>query len=103
MSDRGNPDFEEKALTQGTWGERLGLIAAWTWTVVAGGGGLLLLLEEGPWPLTNGWFALLSGIAACPLVSWFLDKRAKVTISGRVRLAAAALFFIAGRIALAYP
>lgn len=77
MSDRGNPDFEEKALTQGTWGERLGLIAAWTWTVVAGGGGLLLLLEEGPWPLTNGWFALLSGIAACPLVSWFLDKRTR--------------------------
>jgi hypothetical protein len=102
MSDHANPNCEEKAITPGTWGELLGLIAAWAWTVVAGGGGLLLLLEKGPWPMTNGWFALLSGMAACPLASWFLEKHAEVKISGRVRLAVAALFFIAGRIALAY-
>jgi hypothetical protein len=102
VSDHADPNFESKAITQGTWGRLLGLIAAWAWTVVAGGGGLLLLLEKGPWPLTNGWFALLSGIAACPLVSWFLEKHAEVTISGRVRLAVTALLFIAGRIALAY-
>jgi hypothetical protein len=102
MSDHANPKFEEKAIPPGTRGERLGLIAAWGWTVVAGGGGLLLLLEKGPWPLTNGWFAFLSGLVACPLTSWFLEKHAEVTISGRVRFAAAALLFIAGRIALVY-
>jgi len=38
-------------------------IAAWASTIVAGGGGLLLLGTKGPWPLTNGWFALLSGVS----------------------------------------
>jgi len=76
-------------------------IAAWAWTIVAGGGGLLLLWTKGPWPLTNGWFALLSGVSACPATGWFLKKYAGVTVSGYVRLAAAALFFVAGRIALA--
>jgi hypothetical protein len=64
-------------------------------------GGLLLLWTKGPWPLTNGWFALLSGVSACPATGWFLKKYAGVTVSGYVRLAAAALFFVAGRIALA--
>jgi len=63
--------------------------------------GLLLLWTKGPWPLTNGWFALLSGVLACPATGWFLKKYAGVTVSGYVRLAAAALFFVAGRIALA--
>jgi hypothetical protein len=76
-------------------------IAAWAWTIVAGGGGLLLLWAKGPWPLTNGWFALLSGVSACPATGWFLKKYAGVTVSGYVRLAAAALFFVEGRIALA--
>jgi hypothetical protein len=79
VSDHADPNFESKAITQGTWGRLLGLIAAWAWTVVAGGGGLLLLLEKGPWPLTNGWFALLSGIAACPLYrgSWRNTRRSQ--------------------------
>ena len=102
MSDNASPKFKENVVATGTWGSLLGWIAAWAWTVVAGGGGLLLLLEKGPWPLTNGWFALLSGIVACPFTSWFLEKHTEVTISGRVRFAAAALLFIAGRIALAY-
>jgi hypothetical protein len=51
--------------------------------------------------LTNGWFALLSGISACPLTSWLLKKYAGVELSGRVRFAVTAFFFIAGRIALA--
>jgi hypothetical protein len=101
MSDHATPNLEEKPIPLGTWGELLGLIAVWTWTVVAGGGGLLLLLEKGPWPLTNGWFAFLSGLVACPLTAWLLEEYADVTISGRVRFAAAALFIIAGRIALA--
>ena len=50
--------------------------------------------------LTNGWFALISGLAACPLTAWLAKKYAGVTLPGRVRLAAAVLIFIAGRIAL---
>ena len=56
------------------WTGRLGLTAAWTWAMLAGGGGAILLIERGPWPLTNGWFALSSGVAACPLTAW-LAKR----------------------------
>lgn len=83
-----------------TFGATLGWIAAWGWTIVAGGGGLWLLLTKGPWPLTNGWFALFSGVSACPVTGWVLQKCAGVTVSGYVRLFAAALFFVAGRIAL---
>ena len=65
-------------------------------------GGLLLLLERGPWPLTNGWFAMLSGIAACPLISWISERYAGIKISGWVRFAAAALLFILGQVARAF-
>jgi hypothetical protein len=78
----------------------LGWIAGWVWAIVAGGGGLLLLLSKGPWPLTNGWFALFSGISACPATGWFLKKYAGIAVSGYVQLFAAALFFVVGRIAL---
>ena len=78
----------------------LGWIAAWVWTIVAGGGGLWLLFTKGPWPLTNGWYALMSGIAACPATAWLFKKYADVTVSGYVRLGVAVFFFVAGRIAL---
>jgi len=81
-------------------GRTLGLICAWAWAIVAGGGGFLLLLGKGPLPLTNGWFALLSGISGCPLTAWLLKKLAGVAVSGRVRFFTAAFFFVAGRIAL---
>jgi hypothetical protein len=81
--------------------ERVGWVAAWVWAIVAGGGGLWLLWTRGPWPLTNGWFALLSGISACPLTAGILKKYAGIAVSGKVRLCAAVLFFVAGRIALA--
>jgi len=84
----------------GRLGARLGWIAAWAWTIVAGGGGLWLLWTKGPLPLTNGWFALFSGIAACPLTAWLLKRYTGIAVSGPVRIAAAALFFIAGKIAL---
>lgn len=79
----------------------LGLVAAWVWTIVAGGGGLWMLSTRGPWPLTNGWFALFSGISACPVIPWIFKNYAGVAVSGYVRLGAAAFFFVAGRIALA--
>jgi hypothetical protein len=90
-----------KTIRRTTLGATLGWIAAWIWTIAAAGGGIWLLWTKGPWPLTNGWFALLSGIAACPATAWFLEKCAGVTISGYLRMAAAAFFFVAGKIALA--
>jgi hypothetical protein len=62
---------------------------------------LWLLWTEGPWPLTNGWFALLSGVSVCPATAWCLKKYAGVAVSGRARIAAAAFFIVAGKIALA--
>ena len=94
-------NVKQKIISRTTLGAALGWIAAWAWTIVAAGGGLWLLWTKGPWPLTNGWFALLSGVSACPATGWFLKKYAGVTVSGHVRLAAAAGFFVAGRIALA--
>jgi hypothetical protein len=75
-------------------------IAAWAWTALAAGGGLLLLIEKGPHRLTNGWFALCSGLAACPLTASLL-ARAGVVLSGRARFIAAAGFWLAGQLARA--
>ena len=101
MRSRGADTTErQNSITRGTLGATLGWIAAWAWTILAGGGGLWLLWTKGPLPLTNGWFALLSGLAACPLTAWLLTKYVGITVSGRVRIAAAALFFIARKIAL---
>lgn len=93
---------EMAPIPSGKWGMVLARIAAWVWTVMAGVGGFMLLLQKGPLPLTNGWFAMLSGISACPLSAWVLNKLLGVKISGRVQFAAALAFFIAGRLALAY-
>src|SRR5438093_11844758 len=72
--------------TQSAWGWKvgrtLGWLAAWAWIIIAGGGGLGLLITRGPLPLTNGWFALFSGISACPLTAWLLKKYAGITIPG---------------------
>ena len=73
---------------------------AWIWALVAGVDGLALLIHQGPLPITNGWFALFSGAAACPLTALLLKKYADVTISIRTQLAIALLIFIAGRIAV---
>ena len=75
-------------------------VVAWVWALVAGVGGLALLIHEGPLPITNGWFAMFSGAAACPLTGLLLKKYADVTISIRTQLAIALLIFIAGRIAV---
>ena len=76
-------------------------ILAWTWALVAGLGGLILLIHEGPLPITNGWFAMFSGIAACPLTASLLKKYAGVTVPGYVQFAVALLFLVAGRVAVA--
>ena len=78
----------------------LGRIAGWAWTFIAGGGGLWLLSTRGPWPPTNGWFALLSGLAGCPLVAWSLKKYAGISVTGWLQFAVAVLSFVAGHVAL---
>jgi hypothetical protein len=73
---------------------------AWAWFFLAGIGGLALLLHRGPLPITNGWFAMFSGIAACPLTASLLRRYFGVTISPRAQFMVALLIFIAGRIAV---
>src|SRR5580693_1137660 len=92
---------KQKIMISTTSCTALSWIAAWAWTIIAGGGGLLLLWTKGPWPLTNGWFALLSGVSACPATGWLLKKYAGVPVPGYVQFAAAAFFFVAGKVALA--
>jgi hypothetical protein len=75
-------------------------LAGWAWTAVAGGGGLCLLFTRGPWPPTNGWFALASGLVACPLLGWALKRYAGANVSMWQQLGAALFFYIAGHAAL---
>jgi hypothetical protein len=93
---------ETKVVARRRWWESLALIASWIWTIIAGGGGLPRLFEKGPLPLTNGWFAPMSGISACPLTSWLLKKYPGILFSGWMQSGAALAFLIAGRLALAY-
>ena len=91
---------ETKVVAHRKWWEKLGLIAAWA--IMAGGGGLLLLFEKGPLPLTNGWFALTSGVSACPLTAWLFQKYPGILVRRWMQFAVALALFIAGRLALAY-
>lgn len=81
-------------------GRTLGWLVAWVWTIVAGGGGLGLLITRGPLPITNGWFALFSGISACPLTARLLRKYAGISLSGWARFAIAVLIIVIGRLVL---
>ena len=78
----------------------LAVIAGWAWCLFAGGGGFGLLLLRGPWPPTNGWFAMLSGLAACPLIGQLLRKSLRLEVSGWQQFGAAVLLVSLGRIAL---
>ncbi len=78
----------------------LGCLAGWAWTAIASSGGLWLLFTRGPWPPTNGWFALLSGLAACPLLGPALKRYARIGNSGWLQFGVAALIFMAGHAAL---
>src|SRR5690242_2763353 len=75
-------------------------LVAWGWALIAGVGGFLLLVHEGPWPITNGWFAMFSGMAACPLTARLLKRHARIVVPGYAQFAVALLIFIAGRVAV---
>jgi len=81
-------------------GRVAGEAAACGWFILAGCGGLGLIIKTGPWPPTHGWFAMFSGLAGCPLTAWASRRYLGVALSGRARLGAAALFILAGRLAL---
>jgi hypothetical protein len=76
------------------------MIVGWVWALIAGVGGLVLLIHEGPLPITNGWFAMFSGIASCPLTAWLSKRYANLAIPIYAQLAIALLIIIAGRIAV---
>src|SRR5689334_15366882 len=78
----------------------LGWIVAWTWTIVAGIGGAGLIITLGPWPPTNGWFALFSGLSACPLTAWVLKKHTGLKFPAWAPFVLAFAFILAGRLAL---
>jgi hypothetical protein len=59
----------------------------------------MLLIENGPWSLMNGWFALCSGAAACPLTARLANRALGISLSGRARLITAALIWLAGQVA----
>ena len=79
---------------------RVAWIVGWVWAIMAGGGGLWYLWSKGPWKLTNGWFALCSGLSACPLTSWLLKRYAGIRLTAWMQLGLALLFFAAGKLAL---
>ncbi len=78
----------------------LGGLTAWFWTILAGGGGLGLIITRGPLPLTNGWFALFSGISGCPLTAWLLKKYYGLMLTGWARFSIAFVFIVIGRLVL---
>lgn len=78
----------------------IGWLVAWFWAILAGGGGLGLIITRGPLPLTNGWFALLSGISACPLTAGLLKRYYNITLRGWTRFTLAVLFIVIGRLVL---
>ena len=75
-------------------------VVGWAWALLAGLGGLVLLIHRGPLPITNGWFAMFSGLAACPLTATLLRKYAQVAVPGYIQLAVALLIMVAGRMAV---
>ena len=80
--------------------EAIAKSVGWAWAVLAGFGGLILLIHQGPLPITNGWFAFLSGVAACPLTGLLVKRHTRLAVSIYAQLVFALLIFIAGRVAV---
>lgn len=57
-------------------------------------------MHQGPLTITNGWFALLSGAASCPILGTFSRRRTHIAVPIYAQLVAALLIMIAGRVAV---
>jgi hypothetical protein len=77
-----------------------GLVVLWAWGLLNTIGGIGLLIKQGPWPLTNGWFALCGGLCALPATAWIVRRLTGFQIPMGLQFAAAAGFYLAGRVAL---
>jgi uncharacterized membrane protein YhaH (DUF805 family) len=66
--------------------------------MIIGGFGLIITL--GPWPLTNGWFALFSGSAAWPQTACALRRYHGTNFPGWARFVVALAMIVLGRFAL---
>lgn len=100
MIDHAAVGAEKRASGWKRGAELIAAIAAWFWFILAGCGGLALMIKTEPWPPTHGWFVMFSGLAIWPVTAWVSKKYLKVTLPGRVRLGVAALFILAGRLAV---
>ena len=83
-----------------SWLSVIASLVQWAWALIAGVGGFVLLVHQGPRPITNGWFAMFSGIAACPLTATLLKRYARIVVPAYLQLAIALLIFMAGRVAV---
>jgi hypothetical protein len=78
----------------------LGWVVAWGWALPTIIGGLGLIIMLGLWPPTNGWFALFSGLAACPITAWGLRRYYGINFPGWARFIIAFAIILLGRLAL---
>ena len=78
----------------------LGWVFAWGWALLTIIGGLGLIITLGPWPPTNGWFALCSGLAACPVTAWSLRRCCSINFPVWARFVVAFAIILLGRLAL---
>jgi hypothetical protein len=77
-----------------------GCLVAWAWALLTIIGGLGLIITLGPWPPTNGWFALFSGLAACPMTAWGLGRYYGIHFPGWERFFIAFTIILLGRLVL---
>jgi hypothetical protein len=78
----------------------VGCVVAWGWALLTIIGGLGLIITLGPWPPTNGWFALFSGLAAWPVTAWALRRYGGINFPGWARLVVAFAIILLGRLTL---
>ena len=78
----------------------LGWLAAWGWALPTIIGGLGLIITLGPWPPTNGWFALFSGLAACPATAWILRRYLGINFPRWASFVVAVAIILFGRLTL---
>lgn len=78
----------------------LGWLVAWGWALPTIIGGLGLIITLGPWPPTNGWFALFSGLAACPATAWILPRYLGINFPRWASFVVAFAIILFGRLTL---